>query len=217
MPRLSLALAATIVVAGVCLAAQDRTAAEEVGSVAGFVRFASGEPIADARVRVAIRGDTSPPTTRTAIDGSYRMAAIPAGEYEIGVSVAGAVAKTISVSPGVELKDVNFSIPDGGSRRVVTGRVVLNERSRGRQLPSRIGAGIVMRADGTIVLPLSPGDQRVLVRLPDAYFVDSATYGSTTVYSMPRDGRRLPYANFAITVPSEPQTIPELVVTIGIR
>jgi hypothetical protein len=207
----------SIAITGVSVTAQDRTAAEKGGSVAGFVRLASGEPIANARVWLRVRGGTAPPTTRTAVDGSYLLEAIPAGDYEISVSAAGAVAKSLSVSPGAELRGVNFSIPDGGSRRVVTGRVVMNEGSRGRPLPSRLGVGFVLRTDGTLVLPLAPGDQRVFVRLPDAYFVESATYGPATVYSRGGDGRRLPAANFAITVPPEPRTIPELVVTLGVR
>jgi hypothetical protein len=205
-----------IAVAGVCLTAQDRTAAETDAAVMGFVRYASGEPIADVRVRIGIPGDRSPPTTRTGADGSYRFDAMPAGEYEVAASHAGAVAKRIRITPGSELRDLDFSIPDGGRLRVVTGRVVMNEASGERPLPARIGPGVIMRADGTIVLPLRPGDHRVLVRLPPDYFLDAVTDGPAVRYSMEIDGRRLSSAAFSITVRPEPQLLPELVITLGV-
>jgi hypothetical protein len=92
----------------------------------------------------------------------------------------------------------------------------MNEASRGRQVPARIGVG-VRQTDGTLVLPLPPGDQRLVVRLPSGYFLDSATYGGSMMYSLESvGGRRLSSAAFAITVPPEPQPIPELVITLGV-
>jgi hypothetical protein len=210
-----LLLLALIAGCAVSITAQDRTAS--TGAVMGFVRYASGGGIADVRVSVITPGDPLALTTRTTSDGSYRFDAIPAGQYQLSVSHAGAVPKRIVVTPGSELKDVNFSIPDGGARRVVTGRVVMNEASRGRQLPPRIGVGIILRRDGTLVLPIPPGDNRVFVRLPADYFLDSVAHGSEIVYSMQGDGRRLSAANVSITVRAEPDTIPELVITVGFR
>jgi hypothetical protein len=91
----------------------------------------------------------------------------------------------------------------------------MNAASRERPVPARIGVGVRWR-DGTLAIPLAPGDQRVAVRLPEGYFLDSATYGSTTVYSLESvGGRRLSSATFAVTVPPEPRPIPELVITLG--
>ena len=208
-PRL--ALLAMLAVASVCLAAQDRTGA----AVTGFVRFASGDAIADVRVVLLLRGDNLNRTTRTGPDGAFRIDAIAPGEYQLSVSRPGSVAKLITISQGAALNGLNFSIPDGSSRRVVTARVVMNDASKGRAVPSRIGIG-VMRTDGTLAVPLAPGDQRLVVRLPEGYFLDSATHGSATVYSLDSvGGRRLSSAAFSITVPPEPTTIPELVVTLG--
>ena len=213
-----LTLIAMLAVAGVGLTAQDAARRErsQEGAAMGFVRYASGETIVDVRVTLIVPGDRVPRTTRTGADGSYRFEAVPAGEYQLSASVAGAVAKRIQVTPGAALRDLDFSIPDGGSRRVVTGRVVMNEASRDQPLPARVGVGIVLRRDGTVVLPLPPGDHRVFVRLPQGYFVDSASHGSETVYSMASDGKRLSSATFSITVPPEPQPIPDLVLTLGV-
>ena len=220
--RRRLVLMTMIVVGSVCLAAQDAVQPQP-GAVTGFVRYAGGQAIADVRVSMtaartgtAAHVDRSARTARTSVDGAYRFAAIPVGEYQLSVSHPGAIAKQIRVTPGSELRDIDFSISDGSSRRVVAARVVMNEASRGQQVPARIGVG-VRQSDGTLVLPLPPGDQRVAVRLPSGYFLDSATYGAATVYSLDSvGGRRLPAANFSITVPPEPRTIPELVITLGI-
>jgi hypothetical protein len=210
-----LMLMAMVVAGTVCLAAQDAVQSEP-GAVTGFVRYAGGQAIEDVRVAVLVPGNPVARTTRTAADGSYRFEAVAAGEYQLSVSHAGAVAKQIRLAPGVALKDIDFSIPDGSSRRVVAARTVMNEASRGQQVPARIGVG-VRQPDGTLVLPLAPGDQRVVVKLPSGYFLDSATYGAATVYSLESvGGRRLPAAPFSITVPPEPQPIPELVITLGV-
>ena len=215
MPSRCLALMTMIAVGSVCLTAQDRTPLN-TGAVTGFVRYASGGPIADVRVSLIHPEDRSARTARTTVNGSYRLEAIPPGEYQISVSHAGAVGKRITVTPGSELKGIDFSLPDGSSRRVVTGRAVMNEASKAQKVPTRIGVGIIMRTDGTLVLPLPPGDQWVFVRLPSGYFLDSATHGSATVYSRESvGGRRLSAANFAITVRPEPETMPELVITLG--
>jgi hypothetical protein len=216
-----LLLMAMVTAGSVCPTAQD-SVQPEPGAVTGFVRYAGGEPIADVRVSVVARTGTAvnvareARTARTSVDGSYRFEAIPAGEYQLSVSHPGAVAKQIRVTPGSQLKDLDFAIPDGSSRRVVTARVVMNEASRGQQVPARIGVG-VRQSDGTLVLPLAPGDQRVAVRLPSGYFLDSATYGAATVYSLDSvGGRRLSAANLSITVPPEPRQIPELAITLGV-
>jgi hypothetical protein len=219
------ALAAMVTVASVCLTAQNLARPEPsgAGAVTGFVRSAGGEAIADVRVSMvvartgtAVIVDRSASTTRTSVDGSYRFEAVAVGEYQLSVSHPGAVAKQIRVTPGSQLKDLDFAIPDGSSRRVVTARVVMNEASRGQQVPARIGVG-VRQSDGTLVLPLAPGDQRVAVRLPSGYFLDFATYGAARVYSLDSvGGRRLSAANLSITVPPEPRQIPELVITLGV-
>ena len=197
----------------VSLGAQDRTPSD-VGAVSGFVRYASGQAIADVRVSLIVPGDRFPWTTRTAADGSYQFNAIPVGEYQLSVSHAGSVAKRITVTPGSVTNGVNFSIRDGSSRRVVIARVVMNEESRDQTPPARIGIGVRWE-DGTLAVPLPPGDNRLVVRLPSGYFLDSATHGPVTVYSMKTDGRRLSAAAFTITVPPEPQVIQELVITLG--
>jgi hypothetical protein len=225
--RSGLLILMTMIVAGsICLTGQGRGAAGAQapggGAVTGFVRYASGQEIADVRVSLLVPGDRSARTTRTANDGSYRFDAIPAGEYQISVSHAGAVAKRISIRAGSELKEADFSIPDGGDRRVVTGRVVMNAASTGQPIPARIGVigvgvGVgVVRTDGTLVLPLAPGDQRVVVRLPSDYFLDSVTLGSANLYPIDGDGRRLSSAAFSLTVRPEPQTMPELVITLDV-
>ena len=185
------------------------------GSVTGFVRFAGGEAIADVRVVLVLRGESTARSTQTGADGSYRISGIAPGEYQLSVSRPGGVAKMITIDQGTALAGLNFSIPDGSSRRIVTGRVVMHAASKGRPIPSRIGIGI-MRPDGTLTLPLAPGDQRLVVSLPEGYFLDSVTYGSTTAYSQESvGGRRLTAGAFAITVPPEPTAIPELVITLG--
>jgi len=207
-PRL--ALLVMIAVTSVCLAAQDLAGT----AVTGFVRFASGAAIADVRVSLFVPGDNQVRTTRTGADGSYRFDAVGAGDYQLNVAHAGAVAKRITVTPGSQSKDLDFLIPDG-SRRVVTARIVMNDASRGRPVPRRIGIG-VRRSDGTLAVPLAPGDQRLVVNLPEGYFLQGATYGSATVYSLDGvGGRRLSSAPLSITVPPEPVTIPELIVTLG--
>jgi hypothetical protein len=213
---------ALVVAGSVCLRAQD-AARPEPSAVTGFVRFARGEAIADVRVSLvvartgtAVNVDRSAWTTRTSVDGSYRFEAIPPGDYQVSVAHAGAVAKQIRLHPGSELKDIDFAISDGSSRRVVTARVVMNPASVDRQVPTRIGIG-VRQDDGTLVIPLAPGDQRLVVRLPSGYFLDSATYGSAKVYSLEQvGGRRLTSGPFSITVPPEPQVIPNLVITLGV-
>ena len=210
MPSRRLAVV-TMLFGSVCLGAQDQAG----GAVAGFVRYAGGEAIADVRVVLVLRGDNVARSTRTGPDGSFRIDAIAPGEYQLSVSRPGGVAKLLTIGPGVEQNGVNFSIADGSSRRVVIGRVVMNAVSKGRPVPARIGIG-VRRTDGTLAVPLAPGDQRLVVRLPDGYFLDSATYGPATVYSLERvGGRRLTAGAFAITVPAEPLAIPELVITLG--
>jgi hypothetical protein len=186
------------------------------GVLSGFVRYASGEAIAGVRVRIGVSGELSPRTTRTGADGSYRFEAVPPGEYQVGASHAGAVARRITIAPGSTLTGIDFSMPDGGPRRVVTGRVVMKEASKKQPLPTRVGIGIIMRTDGTLVLPLSPGDHLVAVRLPEGYFLDSVTHGTAMPYSMDRNGRRLRAVNFPITVAPEPELIPELVITLGV-
>ena len=216
--RWSLLLAAMVAAGSVCLVAQDRAPkpGQGVGVVMGVVRYARGEPIADVRVVVVIPGDRSARSARTRADGSYRFEAVPAGEYQISVSHPGSVARRIRITPEAELRGVDFSIQDGGSRRVVRARVVMNAASAGRQVPERIGIG-VRHSDGTLAVPLAPGDQRLVVRLPEGYFLDSATYGSAQVYSLEQvGGRRLTAGPFAITVPPEPQSIPELIITLGV-
>jgi hypothetical protein len=207
-----------MVVAGsVCPVAQDRapSADQRVGVVMGVVRFARGVPIADVRVVMVVPGDRLARSARTGADGSYRFDAVPAGEYQISVSHPGSVAKRIRITPDAELSGVDFSIQDGGSRRVVRARVVMNAASAGRRVPERIGIG-VRQSDGTLAVPLAPGDQRLVVRLPDGYFLDSAMYGSVQVYSLEQvGGRRLTAGPFTITVPPEPQSIPELTITVG--
>lgn len=212
-----LMLVAMVAAATVCLAAQDAVQPQpQPGAVTGFVRYAGGQAITDVRVVLLVPGSHEARTTRTAADGSYRFDAVAAGEYQLSVSHGGAVAKQIRVAPALALKDVDFAVPDGGSRRVVGARVVMNEAARGRQVPARIGVG-VRQSDGTLVLPLPPGDQRVVVRLPSGYFLDSATYGAAPVYSLEQvGGRRLSSAAFSITVPPEPRPIPELVITLGV-
>jgi hypothetical protein len=205
----------TLLAAGnVHLAAQDLTVFE-VPAVGGYVRFASGNGIGNVRVSLILPGDPSPLTTRTGADGSFRFDAVPAGEYQLSASHAGAVFKRVRVVPGAATRDLDFSIPDGDRRRVVTGRIVMNDASTAQRVSARIAGGII-RPDGTLVLPLAPGDHRVTVRLAPGYFVDSATHGSATVYSIESvGGRRLSSAAFALTVPPEPEAIPELVITLG--
>ena len=216
MPGRKVALAGMLAAASVSLTAQDRSAASAEGGVTGFVRYASGAAVADVRVALIDPRERSLRSARTTVDGSYRFDAVPAGEYQLSVTHAGAVAKQIKVTSGPELRDVNFSIPDGSSRRAVTGRVVMNAASRGQKVPSRIGLG-VFRTDGTLVLPLAPGDQRVVVSLPPGYFLETVSYGSEIVYSLETvGGRRLTSAPFSITVPPEPGTLPELVITLGV-
>lgn len=206
-----LACVTTVALGSMCLAAQDQVD----GDVSGFVRYANGEAIADVRVVLLLRGDNVARSTRSGPDGSYRIGAIAPGEYQLSVSLPGGVAKLITVNRGSVLNGLDFSLPDGSSRRVVTGRVVMNDASKGRPVPSRIGIG-VMRADGTLAVPLAPGDQRLVVRLPEGYFLDSATHGPATVYSLERvGGRRLTGGAFSITVPPEPESIAELVITLG--
>jgi hypothetical protein len=201
----------TIACGSVSLAAQQPSE----GSVTGFVRYASGGPVADVRVVLVRPGDNTARSTRTRPDGSFRIDAIAPGDYQLSASLPGGVAKLITVTAGSDQQDLNFSIPDGGSRRVVTARIVMNDASRGRPTPGRIGIG-VLRSDGTLAVPMAPGDQRLVVRLPDGYFLDSVTHGSVTVYSLERvGGRRLTAGAFVITVLPEPQPIPELVVTLG--
>jgi len=201
-----------VVAAGPGLTAQDLPPAV----VSGFVRYASGQPIADVRVTLGVPGDPSVTTTRSAVDGGFRFDDVAAGRYQLSASHPGVVAKQITVAPGSIRADLNFSIPDGSPRRVVTARVVMNPASRSAKVPARIGIG-VRQDDGTVVIPLAPGDQRLVVRLPEGYFLDSATYASATVYSLEQvGGRRLTSAAFAITVPPEPQAIPELVITLGV-
>jgi hypothetical protein len=97
----------------------------------------------------------------------------------------------------------------------------MNAASKGQPIPSRIGisgggGSGIMRPDGTLTVPLPPGDQRLTVSLPEGYFLDSAAHGPSMVYSLERvGGRRLIGGAFAITVPPEPQPIPELVITLG--
>ena len=198
------------------LIAQDRTppGPPTRGAVMGFVRFASGQGIADVRVSLIIDGSAT--TTRTGADGSYRFEAIPPGEYQVSASLPGGIAKQVRVTAGSLLQDIDFSIRDGSSRRVVTGRVIMNAASATQPIPTRIGVG-VLRADGTLILPLPPGDNRVVARLPPEYFLDSVTYGSESVYSWEVSGKQLPSAVFVVTVPSEPRTIPALVITLGFR
>src|SRR5262245_41145032 len=103
-----LALMAMVVAAGACLAAQaPGPRAGQEGVVTGFVRFASGEPIADVRVTLMVaRPGTAVLTqearevrnTRSGADGSYRFDATPPGEYQVSVSHAGAVAKQVKVT-----------------------------------------------------------------------------------------------------------------------
>ena len=211
-----LTLVAIIAAGSGYLTAQERTLPDPPteGAVVGFVRFASGQGIADVRVSLIV--DRSARTTRTGADGSYRFEAVPAGEYQVSASLPGGFAKQVSVTAGSLLNNIDFSIRDGSSRRVVTGRVVRNAASRTQQIPARIGVG-VLRADGTLILPLPPGDNRVAVRLPAEFFVDSVTHGSESVYSWERSGKRLPSAAFVVRVPPEPRTIPELLVTLGFR
>jgi len=215
-----LALMAMVAASSVCLAAQDANppGRPNDGVVAGFVRFAGGEAIADVRVVLLVPGSAAgreARTARTAADGSYRFEAVSAGEYQLSISRPGSVAKQIRVAAGSQLKDIDFSIPDGSSRRVVLARVVMNATSRDQQVPARIGIG-VRWPDGTLAIPLAPGDQRLVVRLPSGYFLDSATYGSTMVFSMESvGGRRLSAAPFSITVPPEPRAVPDLVITLG--
>ena len=168
-----------VAAAGVYLAAQaPALLAGQEGVVTGFVRYASGGPIADVRVTL--------------------MVARPG---------------TAVLTP--EAREVRNTIPDGSSRRVVTARVVMNAVSADRPVPMRIGIG-VRQNDGMLVIPLEPGDQRLVVRLPEGYFLDSATHGAAQVYSLAQvGGRRLTSGAFAITVPPEPQAIPELVITLG--
>lgn len=218
MRNLRLAIAATIAAGSVCLFAQDAVRPEPAagGSVGGFVRFAGGQAIADVRVSLFEPGARSARTTRTSVDGLFRFDAIPAGEYQLSVSHAGAVQKRIRIAAGSELRGIDFSIPDGGSRRAVTGRVAMNAAASGHAPPARIGVGVFW-TDGTLVVPLAPGDQRMVVSLPPDYFLDSVTYGSEVVYSVEGvGGRRLTAGAFATTVPPEPQPIPELVVTLGL-
>jgi hypothetical protein len=206
-----MALLTTIALSGMLPAAQEPAG----GSVTGFVRYARGGAIPDARVVLVLRGDNIARSTRTDADGSYQIGAIAPGEYQLSVSLPGGVAKLITIEQNTELGGLDFSIPDGSSRRVVAGRVVMNAGSKGRPIPSRIGIGI-LRADGTLTVPLAPGDQRLVVRLPDGYFLDSVTHGTATVYSLEHvGGRRLTAGAFAITVLPEPRSIPELVVTLG--
>jgi hypothetical protein len=204
----------TMIAAGsVCLTAQDRTVFE-VSAVRGYVRSANGDGIGNVRVSLIVRGDPSALTTRTGADGSYRFDAVPTGEYQLSASLAGAVSKRVRVVPGAALRDIDFSIPDG-SRRVVTGRIVINDAPPVQRVSARIAGGVI-RPDGTLVLPLAPGDHRVTVRLASGYFVDSVAHGSATVYSIESvGGRRLTAAAFALTVPPEPEAIPELVITLG--
>ena len=211
-----LTLVAIVAAGSGYLTAQDRTPPDPPadGVVMGFVRFANGQGIADVRVSLII--DRSATTTRTAADGSYGFEAIPAGEYQVSASLPGAVARQVRVAAGSLLHNIDFSIPDGSSRRVVSGRVVMNAASATQRIPTRIGVG-VLRADGTVILPVPPGDSRVVVKLPPEYFVDSVTYGPERVYSWERSGRRLPSAVFVVTVPPEPQTIPDLLITLGFR
>ena len=216
MPVRKLALAVMLAAAGVCLAAQDRPATSSEEVVTGFVRYASGAAVADVRVALIDPRERTLRSARTTVDGSDRFDAVPAGEYQLSVTHAGAVAKQIKVTSGSELRDVNFFIPDGSSRRAVTGRVVMNAASRGEKVPARIGVG-VFRTDGTLVLPLAPGDQRVVVSLPPGYFLETVSYGPETVYSLESvGGKRLSAAPFSITVPPEPGTLPELVITLGV-
>jgi hypothetical protein len=212
-----LALVAMVAGASVCLAAQEanRPGRPAEGAVAGFVRFAGGEAIADVRVVLLVPGSREARSARTAANGSYWFEAVSAGEYQLSVSRPGSVAKRIRVAAESQLKDIDFSIPDGSSRRVVPARVVMNAASRDQQVPARIGIG-VRWPDGTLAIPLAPGDQRLVVRLPSGYFLDSATYGSATVYSLESvGGRRLTSGAFSITVRPEPQAIPDLVITLG--
>lgn len=205
------ALLTTIACGSVCLAAQQPSQ----GSLMGFVRYASGGALADVRIVLVRPGDNTARSTRTGPDGSFRIDAIAPGDYQLSAFLPGGVAKLITVTAGSGQQDLNFSIPDGGSRRVVTARVVMNDASKGRPTPSRIGIG-VMRSDGTRAVPLAPGDQRLVVSLPEGYFLDSVAYGSATVYSLERvGGRRLSAGSFSITVPLEPEPIAELVVTLG--
>jgi hypothetical protein len=213
MRKVCLILMSFVAAGSVCLAAQDRTP-PDVGAVSGSVRYASGQAIADVRVSLIIPRDRYPWTTRTAADGSYQFNVIPAGAYQMSVSHAGSVARRVTVTPGSVTNGVNFSIPDGSSRRVVIARVVMNEASRDRQPPARIGVG-VRWSEGTVAVPLPPGDNRLVLRLPSGYFLDSATHGPATVYSMTIEGKRPSAAAFFITVPPEPAPIPELVVTLG--
>ena len=185
------------------------------GSVTGFVRYASGEAIPDVRVVLVLRGESTARSTRTGADGSYLIGGIAPGGYQLSVSRPGGVAKLITIAQGATLSGLDFSIPAGSSRRLVAGRVVMNAASKGRPIPSRIGIGI-LRPDGTLTLPLAPGDQRRVASLPEGYFLYFVTYGSTTVYSLECvGGRRLTAGPFAINVPSEPAAIPELTITLG--
>lgn len=159
MRKVCLILMSFIVAGSVCVGAQDRTPSD-VGAVSGSVRYASGQAIADVRVSLIVSGDRYPWTTRTAADGSYQFSVIPAGEYQLSVSHAGSVARRITVTPGSATTGVNFSIRDGSSRRVVIARVVMNEESSDRQPPARIGVG-VRWPDGTLAVPLPPGDNRL--------------------------------------------------------
>ena len=207
-----LILVAMLAAGSACLTAQERTPAD-TSAITGFVRYAGGAPIAELRVSLIVMGSAR--TTRTAIDGSYRFDAISPGEYQLSASLPGVVARLMTIAPGADLKDINFSIPDGRPRRVVTGRVVMNESSRAQPVPARIGVG-VRWPDGTLAMPLAPGDQRVVVKLPSGYFLDSVTYGPEMVYSLEGvGGRRLSGAAFTLTVPPEPQTIPALVIMLG--
>jgi hypothetical protein len=210
-----LMLLAVVAGAAACLAAQD-AGQSPPAAVSGFVRYAGGTTIEDVRVTLLVPGSRDARTTRTAVDGSYRFDDVPAGDYQVSVSHPGGVARQIKVTPGTASNAIDFSIPDGSERRVVTGRLVMNTASAGRQVPTRIGIAVI-RADGTFLLPLASGDQWLAVRLPDNYYLDTATYGAAMVYSVESvGGRRLTSGAFSITVPPEPRSIPELVITVGV-
>lgn len=136
MRRRLTAILTAIALGSVCPAAQQPPG----GSVTGFVRSASGEAIADVRVVLVRRGKSTARSTWTGADGSYRIGAIVPGDYQLSVSLRGGVAKLITIDQRTALAGLNFSIPDGSSRRVVAGRVVMNAASQGRPIPSRISA-----------------------------------------------------------------------------
>src|SRR5262245_58203894 len=128
VPGCRLALLTAVAAAwSVCLAAQDVARPElAVGSVAGFVRYVSGQAIPDVRVTLLDPRDRLARTTRTGADGSFRFDAAPAGEYQLSASLPGAVARPIRIVAGSSVNGIAFSIPDGSRRRVVPARVVMN-------------------------------------------------------------------------------------------